>query len=120
VTRVVLALLATLAVSACVVPSEPSKQAEEIASIAAEGSLLAGDAADGDTTSAFTRVHANALRKNLGTLKPEVEAATLTQLLREADAALTQLAAAPSDEARAARLGHRLDQISGRAEELAR
>jgi len=44
------------------------KQAEAIESLAAEGALLAQDVSEGDTTSVFVRVHAEALGKNAETV----------------------------------------------------
>ena len=44
------------------------KQAEAIESLAAEGALLAADVSEGDTTSLFARVHAEALGKNAETV----------------------------------------------------
>ena len=44
------------------------KQAEAIESLAAEGALLAADVSEGDTTSPFARVHAEALGKNAETV----------------------------------------------------
>lgn len=116
--RFLLGAVLALILSGCLVPSEPAKQAEEIASIAAEGSLLAHDAAEGDTTQAFTRVHAEALRESLARLEPKVEAAALARLLERADAALAELAEPPA-AARAARLERRLDEVATRAGELA-
>jgi hypothetical protein len=112
-------LLTTVVLAGCIVPSEPAKQAEEIASIAAEGALLAHDAAEGDTTETFTHEHAEALRGNLAKLAPKVKAAELARLLRTTDAHLERLAAAPGDRERAARLERRLDETAKRAEELA-
>ena len=110
---------ALLALAGCVVPSDPAKQAEEIHSIAAEGALLAHDASEGDTTSPFTRVHADALRKNLAKLEPKVRTAELRALLEDTDDALAELAGEPGDEQRARRLEARLDRIAKRADEFA-
>jgi hypothetical protein len=87
VARFVLAAIALVLAAGCVLPSDPKKQAEEIASISAEGALLAHDAAEGDTTNAFTRVHAHALRKHLAKLEPKVEADEVARLLAETDEA---------------------------------
>lgn len=112
-------LLTTVVLAGCIVPSDPAKQAEEIASIAAEGALLAHDAAEGDTTETFTHEHAEALRRNLSKLEPKVEVAELSRLLRTTDAQLERLAAAPGDRKRAAHVEGRLDQAAKSAEELA-
>lgn len=113
------ALVCAAALTGCVVPSEPSKQAEEIGSIAAEGSLLAHDAAEGDTTSAFTRVHADALRKNLAKLAPKVRSDVLRRLILDADRALEDLRDAPGDQAGAGRVEKTLTKVSKVAEEYA-
>jgi hypothetical protein len=111
------ALLVCLA--GCIVPTEPSKQAEEISSIAAEGSLLAHDAAEGDTTETFTRVHADALLKNLDKLQPKVEVGVLRRLILDADRALEDLREAPGDRAGAGRVQRTLHKVSVVAEEYA-
>jgi hypothetical protein len=84
----VLAALCLL-LAGCGVPQELSKQAEDVASIAAEGALLAHDAGEGDTTGPFRRVHARALRENVDELRPAIEdrrlasiAATVAEQLR--------------------------------------
>jgi hypothetical protein len=111
--RLVLVAAASLLIgSACGVPSEPSKQAEEIESVAAEGSLLAHDAAEGGTTGPFVRVHAEALRELLRTLQPEVEVDVLRRLLLDTDRSLTQLADAPGDRARASRVERTLEKVA--------
>jgi hypothetical protein len=110
----------TVVVVGCGVPSEPAKQAEDIGSIAAEGALLAHDAAEGSTTSAFTRVHAEALKKNLRPLAGKVAMPALGRLVADVDDALTELAADPGNQASAARVERRLEQAASEAEELAR
>ena len=97
-------------------PTDPSKQADQIASVAAEGSLLAHDAAEGDTTETFTRVHADALRESLARLEPKVQVDELRRLLRGTDAALAALADAPGNRARAARVERMLDRLGNAAE----
>jgi hypothetical protein len=103
----------------CLVPSEPAKQAEEIASISAEGALLAHDAAEGDTTETFTRVHADALRKNLARLRPKVQADVLRRLLLDADRALERIRNTPGDRAWAARMERTLEKVATVAEQYA-
>ena len=82
-------LAALLLVSGCGVPQELPKQAEEVESVAAEGELLAHDAAQGDTTDAFRRVHAQALRRQLEGLRGAID-----------DPRLAAVAATVSDELR--------------------
>ena len=103
----------------CLVPSEPAKQAEEISSIAAEGALLAHDAAEGDTTETFTRVHAEALLKNLATLQSKVEVDVLRRLILDAERALDLIRKAPGDRGWAARMERTLEKVSKVAEEYA-
>jgi hypothetical protein len=49
-------------------PEALKQQAEAIESLAAEGALLAADVSEGDTTSPFVRVQAEALGKNAETV----------------------------------------------------
>jgi hypothetical protein len=110
-------LLCSVLLAGCMVPAEPAKQAEEISSISAEGSLLAHEVADGDVTSAFTRVHAEALRKKLSELEPKVQVDTLARLLRDADA---ELAALEDETGGAGEVERRLERIAKQADELAK
>jgi hypothetical protein len=113
------AVFAALLLSACGVPSEPAKQAEDVASIAAEGAILAHDAAEGSTTSVFTRAHAEALQKKLRPLESKVATRELERLVAGVDAALGQLADDPGDRTSAARVERRLERAAKEAEELA-
>jgi hypothetical protein len=88
---------AALAAAGCGVPSEPKKQAEEVESVAAEGALLAHDAAAGRTTATFTRVHAEALRERLKALRPKIVERELARIERNVDSALRQLADSPAE-----------------------
>ena len=117
--RASLLALAVFLLAGCLVPTEPSKQADEIASIAAEGSLLAHDAAEGDTTETFTRVHAEALLEALAKLAPKVETDVLRRLILDADRALEELRDSPGDRAGAGRVERTLDKVSTVAEEHA-
>ncbi len=110
-------VICSLLLSACLVPSEPAKQAEEISSIAAEGALLAHDVAEGGVTDTFTRVHVEALRKKLSELEPEVQADAVSEVLRDTDAALALL---QDDPAAPGLLERRLERSSKRADELAK
>jgi hypothetical protein len=113
----VVPVICSLLLSGCLVPSEPAKQAEEISSISAEGALLAQEVVEGDVTDTFARVHAEALRKKLSELEPKVEVDELARLLRRADAGLAQLEDASAD---AGSVEQQLDDVSKRAEELAK
>ena len=78
--RRVLPLLAALLLAGCGQPTEPSKQAEELGSMASEGALLAHDAAVGSSTGPFTRVHSQALRTKLDQLEPYLKDEQLARL----------------------------------------
>jgi hypothetical protein len=107
--------LSSLLLSGCFVPTQPSKQADEIASVAAEGALLAHDAAEGDTTATFTRVHSGELRSKLAQLDPKVDVQVLSRLLATTDEALGLLEDDPADRTRARVVERRLDRASRRA-----
>jgi hypothetical protein len=105
-----------LLASGCGVPQEPSKQADEIASVAAEGALLAHDTAEGDTTGPFRRVHARALRGQIEELRPAIEdrrlsalAATVSEQLRRLE---DDAAAAPAVETRLERAAEDADEVA--------
>jgi hypothetical protein len=115
VKRLLAIALSSLLLSGCLVPTEPSKQADEIASVAAEGALLAHDAAEGDTTATFTRVHSGDLRSKLAELEPKVEVPELSRLLATTDRALAALEGDPTDRTRARVVEHRLERASRRA-----
>jgi hypothetical protein len=115
--RLVVIVASALLLSGCLVPSEPAKQAEEISSIAAEGALLAHGVAEGGVTDTFTRVHVEALRKKLSELESKVEVDAVADVLHDAEATLALL---QDDPAAPGLLERRLDQISERADELAK
>lgn len=94
-----LRLLLSLAVvlAACGGSASAEKQAEDLASLAAEGAILAHDAAEGDTTSAFTRVHARELRDAAVEFREQATDAHVATLARRAEAALDALARDPGD-----------------------
>ena len=117
--RLVLVPLLSLLLAGCGVPSEPSKQAEEMGSLAAEGALLAHDAAEGSTTATFTRVHSEALGKALRTLRPKLRREELQELAAQVSRGLDRLARDPGDEAAAARIERELEDAGKQAEELA-
>ncbi|CAN5292659.1 hypothetical protein BH18ACT14_BH18ACT14_13010 [soil metagenome] len=107
------------------------KQAEEVESLATEGSLLAGDVAEGDTTSVFVRVHGDALGENAQKVlaklapdkaKPESGLAQkldrASALARSVRADLAKLAESPSSQA-AASLRGRLEHEAEEAKSLA-
>jgi hypothetical protein len=104
---------AALLAAGCGVPQDPVQQEEMVASVAAEGALLAEGAAAGSTTGVFTREHATALRKLLGELRPAIDERRLARRADAVDAALADLAAAPGDRRRAARVERRLAGLAG-------
>jgi hypothetical protein len=112
--RRVLVLAALILLAGCGQTTNPSKQAEELGSFAAEGALLAHDAADGRSLAPFTRVHARVLREDVEKLEPHLRDRELTRLADEIASALGELPERPGAAAR------QLDDASERAEELAR
>ena len=114
-----LAIFLVFLVCGCGVPQELSKQAEDVHSVAAEGALLARETAEGSSTGAFTRVHAEALRKKLLEVEPAVEDERLSALIDDAAAALSRLASDPDDEQLAADLTQALERTARSASELA-
>ena len=112
------AVAVALVLTACQ-PTEVSKQAEEVASVAAEGALLAHGAAEGTTTDTVARELAKALRTLLGQVRGVIEDERLAGIAADVDAALGHLADDPGDEERAARVEADLDRANEAAEELA-
>jgi hypothetical protein len=112
--RRALLLAALVLVAGCGQSTQPKKQAEDLGSVAAEGALLAHDAADGSSTGPFTRVHSDVLHKDVEKLEPKLKERPLVRLAAEISSALDQL---PDDPDAA---GKRLDDAADRAEELAK
>jgi hypothetical protein len=112
--RCALLLAALVLVAGCGQPTEPKKQAEDLGSVAAEGALLAHDAADGSSTGPFTRVHSEVLRKDVEKLEPKLKKRPLERLAQQITSALDELPDNPDVAAR------RLDDAADRAEELAK
>ena len=117
--RVATAFVAVFLVAGCGVPEEPSKQAEAVGSVAAEGALLAHDAREGSTTATFTREHAKALRKLVEEIRPEIVDRRLGQVATLVSDALEQLAEAPGDRTRASALEQELNKAARAAQERA-
>jgi hypothetical protein len=118
--RVALLTAVVIAGAGCGVPGSVAEQADEIASVAAEGELLAHDAAEGHTFRVFTRVHAEALEKRLTRLRPKVADKRVSMLLARVGNALNELAGAPGNSDLAARLERELASAAEEAEALAR
>jgi 5'-deoxynucleotidase YfbR-like HD superfamily hydrolase len=104
--------------AACGTPSNVADQAAEVGSIAAEGALLAHDAAEGDTTDAFTRVHARALRRNVEELAEAIRDDRLAPLAQKVAAHLERLQSDPSDRSAAAELERALEGAARTADEI--
>jgi hypothetical protein len=117
--RLVLALTLVVLLAGCGAPHQLSKQAEEVHSVAAEGSLLAHEASEGSSTQTFTREHAKALQKRLGKVRPAIEDDRLAETADGVLAELAALADRPGDRATASRLERRLQEAATTAEELA-
>jgi hypothetical protein len=118
--RSVLASIAILLLAGCGTPQELAKQADEVHSVAAEGALLAHEAAEGDTRGTFAREHAEALRKLLGKLRPAIEERRLATVADDVDSTLAELARAPGDRERAAGAERKLERAAEAADELAK
>ena len=104
------------------------KEAESVQSVAAEGALLAHDAADGRTTTPFASVHSGVLAESAGKVAQKLEAADVEPGLEQDRARVLRLAARieeeldqldPNDRAAAQRIADELAQVAKAAEELA-
>ena len=113
-------VLVVLLLMGCGVPQELSKQAEEVHSVAAEGALLAHEAAEGDTRDTFAREHSKALRKLLGQVRPAIEEPRLATVADDVDRTLAELARRPGDRKAAAGAERRLETAAKAADELAK
>jgi hypothetical protein len=129
--------LAALALAACLVAgcgggstqsaSSLAKRSEAVQSVAAEGALLAEDAAAGRSTGIFVREHSSELARAAATTRSSLAAARtapaldpeLRRLRRTATtvaALLDRLAGASKPEARV--IGRRLEAAAGQSERL--
>jgi hypothetical protein len=107
------------------------KDAGSIQSLAAEGTLLATQAAEGEGTHYFTRVHARYLEQDAAKLQRKLASARPDPTLDQKRSAAAALAAlvdeqlgrlhdAPGDRRLAERLAARLKQVADSAEKLAK
>jgi hypothetical protein len=118
--RVAAGLLFTaLLLAGCGSSGSVRKQAEEVESLAAEGALLAHDAAEGDTTNVFTRVHAGDLGDRIDSLEPRIRDEKLRRLARGARRELRRLERQPSDETGAMSIERALERAAETAGEIA-
>jgi len=118
VRTVALALL--LLLCGCGGSASVQKQAEDLHSVAAEGALLAHDAAEGETTGPFTTIHARELRKAAAKLEQSARSPRVEQLAATVVAALERLERTPGDEAGAAAIEQRLTDAADAAERIGR
>jgi hypothetical protein len=106
------------------------KDVETLGSLAAEGALLARDVKHGDSTTPFTRVHADELARKAVRLRIEIRGASLPPhyarelaqarpLAERISIELNRLKRAPSDRATAAAVQQALSDASDRADTLA-
>jgi hypothetical protein len=106
------------------------KEAESIQSVAAEGALLAQDAADGRTTTPFASVHSEVLAKSAGKVARKLESAAVApgleqdrvraaRLATRIEEELAKLHDDPDDRANARRIADELEQAAKAAKELA-
>jgi hypothetical protein len=110
-----LAVLAILGFLAAGCGQTAKKQAEDLGSIAAEGALVAHDAAEGSTTDAFTRVHSRALGEKADKIAAQAKEPKLERLADEISRALERLADDPDDRDAAARIQRLLERLDRRA-----
>ena len=118
--RRALLLAALVLLAGCGQSTDPKKQAEDLGSVAAEGALLAHEAAEGDTREAFAQEHAKALRRVLGELRPALDDPRLATLADDVDGELAALERSPGDRDRAAAAERELESSAKTADELSR
>ncbi len=94
----VLAILATGCGGGELSADALSKQAESVQSVAAEGAMLARDAAAGKATGTFTRVHSSELEKSASQAASSLESAQTQPALEPKLRRLAALAGDVSDE----------------------
>jgi hypothetical protein len=117
---VLLVLLLGLCVLGCGIPASVADQADAVASVAAEGALLAHDAASGDTTPAFVETHTEELVRSAAELADGTESPQLRQIADRVVAALERLHAEPGDQDAAAQVARDLTRAATQAGELAK
>jgi hypothetical protein len=113
-------LAVAVLVAGCGTPGTVEKQAEEVASIAAEGALLARDAREGETTETFTRVHARELAKKAQQLVFRTRDVELKRVAISVESDLQVLSEYPGQRQVAAGMERGLADSAKRAEEIAK
>jgi hypothetical protein len=111
--------LVVLLLVGCGPPGTLAKQADEVHSVAAEGSILAHDASEGDTTAAFARAHTRALRRRLAEVEAVIDHGRLVRVAEAVSRDLHQLGERPGDRVHAAELERRLERAADEADEIA-
>jgi hypothetical protein len=117
--RLLVSVLA-LALAGCGGSSSPTKQAEEIQSLAAEGAILAHEASEGDTTGPFARVHARELAEAAQKAARRALTPRLRGLATRVADQLERLENDPHDRAGAVSVERGLEDVADAAERLAR
>jgi hypothetical protein len=107
-------LLAALLLAGC--GSSPAQQAEDLQSLAAEGSLLAHDAGEGDEWGPYREAHAQELAEQASSLESQAKTRRISAFARVLARDLQALAGADTVGAR--RLEDRLNRLAGLAERL--
>ena len=105
--------------TACGIPSDPKKQAEDVSSIAAEGAVLAHEVAEGDTTTPFTKVHSRALAQQLDPLRDAITERRLARIAADVSSLLDTLEGDPGDRVEAARVERALEDDADAASRIA-
>jgi hypothetical protein len=106
------------------------KEAESIQSVAANGALLAHDAADGRTTTPFAAIHSDDLAESVAKVSKKLESAEVEPGLEQDRGRAVRLASRiedelahlhddPEDRADARRVADALEELAKAAEELA-
>jgi hypothetical protein len=124
--RVLAVLVAALLLAGCAGQSSLGKkalqqEAKGIGALAAEGSLLAGDASRGRTTVVFTRIHSRSLRASAGSSAATLAAGKTAEARRLAALAarlhndLDRLSHSGSNAAEQRQLEHDLAAIAAKA-----
>src|SRR3954471_18123227 len=98
--RLTVLAAAAVLLAGCGSQSETT-QADDLGSVAAEGALVAHDAADGSTTDTFTRVHGRALRDLAKKVEDAPAASRVGRLATSIVADLDALADDPGNERQA-------------------